>query len=107
MSENAKLIKINSRIIGTIFAFTLLIPPNIGIDFFGISFEDIPLIFVFFYLLTNKIRNYEIKKFTDRNTNIPTNGISSSPIPKKLIPKLGGIKREDNPKDPRTRSFLF
>ena len=63
MSENAKLIKINSRIIGTIFALTLLIPPNIGIDFFGISFEDIPLIFVFFYLLTNKIRNYEIKKF--------------------------------------------
>jgi hypothetical protein len=47
------------------------------------------------------------KKFTDRNTNIPTNGISSSPIPKKLIPKLGGIKKEDNPKDPRTRSFLF
>ena len=63
MSENAKLIKINSRIIGTIFALTLLIPPNIGIDFFGISFEDVPLIFVFFYLLTNKIRNYEIKKF--------------------------------------------
>jgi hypothetical protein len=63
MSENAKLIKINSRIIGTIFALTLLIPPNIGINFFGISFEDIPLIFVFIYLLNNKIRKYEIKKF--------------------------------------------
>ncbi len=63
MSENTKLIKINSRVIGTIFAFTLLIPSNIGIDFYGINFEDLPLIFVFFYLFTKKIINLEIRKF--------------------------------------------
>ena len=63
MSGNAKLIKINSRIIGTIFAFTLLIPSNIGIDFYGINFEDLPLIFVFFYLLINKIYQLKIIKY--------------------------------------------
>ena len=63
MSGNAKLKKINSRIIGTIFALTLLIPSNIGIDFYGINFEDLPLIFVFFYLLFEKVNKFEIKKF--------------------------------------------
>ena len=63
MSGNAKLKKINSRIIGTIFALTLLIPSNIGIDFYGINFEDLPLIFVFFYLLVEKVSKFEIKKF--------------------------------------------
>ena len=63
MSGNAKLIKINSRIIGTIFAFTLLIPSNIGIDFYGINFEDLPLIFVFFYLLIKKIYQLKIIKY--------------------------------------------
>ena len=63
MSGNAKLKKINSRIIGTIFALTLLIPSNIGIEFYGINFEDVPLIFVFFYLLFEKVSKFEIKKF--------------------------------------------
>jgi hypothetical protein len=63
MSGNAKLKKIKSRIIGTIFALTLLIPSNIGIDFYGINFEDLPLIFVFFYLLIEKVNKFEIKKF--------------------------------------------
>ena len=63
MSGNAKLKKINSRIIGTIFALTLLIPSNIGIDFYGINFEDLPLIFVFFYLLFEKVNKFKIKKF--------------------------------------------
>ena len=63
MSGNAKLVKINSRIIGTIFALTLLIPSNIGIDFYGINFEDLPSIFVFIYLLVEKISKFEIKKF--------------------------------------------
>ena len=63
MSGNAKLKKINSRIIGTIFALTLLIPSNIGIDFYGINFEDLPLIFVFLYLLVEKINKFENKKF--------------------------------------------
>ena len=63
MSGNAKLKKINSRIIGTIFALTLLIPSNIGIDFYGINFEDLPLIFIFFYLLVEKVNNFNIKKY--------------------------------------------
>ncbi len=63
MSGNAKLKKINSRIIGTIFALTLLIPSNIGIDFYGINFEDLPLIIVFFYLLIEKVNKFEVKKF--------------------------------------------
>ena len=63
MSGNAILMKINSRIIGTIFAFTLLIPSNIGINFYGINLEDLPLIFVFLYLLVEKINNFELKKF--------------------------------------------
>ena len=63
MSGNAKLIKINSRFIGTIFALTLLIPSNVGINFYGINLEDLPLIFVFFYLFIKKIKNFENKKF--------------------------------------------
>ena len=63
MSGNAKLKKIKSRIIGTIFALTLLIPSNIGIDFYGINFEDLPLIFIFFYLLVEKVNNLNIKKY--------------------------------------------
>lgn len=63
MSGNAKLKKINSRILGTIFALTLLIPSNIGIDFYGINFEDLPLIFVLFYLIFEKVSKFEIKKF--------------------------------------------
>jgi len=63
MSGNVKLKEINSRIIGTIFAFTLLIPSNIGIDFNGINLEDLPLIVVFFYLLVKKVNKFEINKF--------------------------------------------
>ena len=63
MSGNAKLIKINSRFIGTIFALTLLIPSNVGLNFYGINLEDLPLIIVFFYLFIKKIKNFENKKF--------------------------------------------
>ena len=63
MSGNVILMKINSRIIGTIFALTLLIPSNIGINIYGINFEDLPLIFIFFYLIAKKIKNFENKKF--------------------------------------------
>ena len=63
MSGYAKLIKINSWFIGTIFALTLLIPSNVGINFYGINLEDLPLIFVFFYLAIKKIKNFENKKF--------------------------------------------
>ena len=63
MSGNANLMKINSRLIGTFFALTLLIPSNIGINFYGINLEDLPLIFVFLYLIVNKIQNFENKKY--------------------------------------------
>ena len=63
MSGNAKLIKINSRFIGTIFALTLLIPSNVGLNFYGVNLEDLPLISVFFYLVIKKIKNIEIKIF--------------------------------------------
>ncbi len=63
MNGNAKLIKINSRFIGTIFALTLLIPSNVGINIYGINLEDLPLIYVFFFLIIKKIKNFEIKKF--------------------------------------------
>jgi len=63
MSDNAKLKKSNSLFIGTIFALTLLIPQNVGINFFGINFEDIPLIFIFFYLIFYKIKNFKNKKY--------------------------------------------
>ena len=63
MSGNANLMKINSRIIGTIFALTLLIPSNVGINIYGINLEDLPLIYVFFFLIIKKIKNFEIKKF--------------------------------------------
>ena len=69
MSGNAKLIKINSRIIGTIFAFTLLIPSNIGIDFYGISFEDLPLIFV---LLSKSIPlEFKNEEYVRKNNVVP------------------------------------
>ena len=61
MSENAKLVKINSQIIGAIFALTLLLPSNTGLDFYGINFEDLPLIFIFFYLLVKKIIKFHWK----------------------------------------------
>ena len=63
MSENAKLVKINSQIIGAIFALTLLLPSNTGLDFYGINFEDLPLIFIFFYLLIKKIIKFDLSKF--------------------------------------------
>ena len=63
MSGNANLMKINSRTIGTLFALTLLIPSNIGVNFYGINFEDLPLIFVFLYLIVNKIQNFVSKKY--------------------------------------------
>ncbi len=63
MSGNAKLVKINSRFVGAIFALTLLIPSNTGLDFYGINFEDLPLIFIFFYLLIRKIIKFKLKKF--------------------------------------------
>ena len=63
MSENKKLSKLSSRTIGSVFAISLLIPQNIGINLLGINFEDIPLIFIFLVLLILKIQNLTLQKF--------------------------------------------
>ena len=63
MSENKKLSKLNSRTIGSVFAISLLIPQNIGINLLGINFEDIPLIVIFLVLLILKIQNFTLQKF--------------------------------------------
>ena len=56
-------VKINSKNIGTIFALTLLIPANYGVDLFGINLEDLPLIFLFSVLLFQKIKNFNLTNF--------------------------------------------
>ncbi len=55
--------KVNSRLIGLIFAITLLIPPNFGLNLYGINFEDIPLIGIFLILLINKLMNLNLDSF--------------------------------------------
>jgi len=56
-------VKINSKNIGSIFALTLLIPSNYGVDLFGINLEDLPLIFLFLVLLFQKIKNFKLTNF--------------------------------------------
>ena len=56
-------VKINSKNIGTIFALTLLIPANYGVNILGINLEDIPLMLLFLLLLTKKIKNFKVSKF--------------------------------------------
>ena len=55
--------KINSRLIGSFFAITLLIPPNFGLNFYGINFEDIPLIGIFLILLSSKLMKLNLDRF--------------------------------------------
>ncbi len=45
------------------FAITLLIPPNFGLNFYGINFEDIPLIGIFLILLSNKLMKLNLDRF--------------------------------------------
>jgi len=56
-------VKINSKNIGSIFALTLLIPANFGINLLGINLEDLPLIFLFLALVLQKIKNFNLRKF--------------------------------------------
>ena len=58
-----KLSKINSGTVGSFFALTLLIPQNIGINFYGINLEDIPLILIFIILLIKKIKNLSFQTY--------------------------------------------
>ena len=57
---------INVRSIGLLFATTLLIPPNYGLDILGINFEDLPSIVLFLYLLFKKVRNNNSASKTDK-----------------------------------------
>ena len=55
-------ININSiNVIGILLASSLLIPSNFGLNFVGINFEDLPIIFVFIYLIFKYFKNF---KFT-------------------------------------------
>tara|TARA_B100001769_G_scaffold123266_1_gene96272 strand:- start:1291 stop:3270 length:1980 start_codon:yes stop_codon:yes gene_type:complete len=56
-------VKINSKNIGRIFALTLLIPANYGVNLLGINLEDIPLIFLFLLLIFQKFKNFNLTKF--------------------------------------------
>ena len=58
-----KNVKINSKNIGFIFALSLIIPANFGVNLLGINLEDIPLIFLFLVLILKKIKNLNFKKF--------------------------------------------
>ena len=49
--------------IGSLFAISLIIPPNIGLNFFGINYEDIPLIFLFIYLTYKRFINLKKSNF--------------------------------------------
>jgi len=60
---NIKLSKINSGTVGSFFALTLLISPNIGINFYGINLEDIPLILIFIILLIKKIKKLSFQTY--------------------------------------------
>ena len=50
---------INARTIGLVFASTLLIPSNYGLNILGLNFEDLPLVFLFLFLFYKKINNYD------------------------------------------------
>ena len=55
-------ININSiNVIGILIASSLLIPSNYGLDLVGINYEDLPIIFVFLYLVLKNFKNF---KFT-------------------------------------------
>ena len=50
---------INARIIGLVFASTLLIPSNYGFDILGLNFEDLPIVVLFLLLFYKKVNNYK------------------------------------------------
>ena len=62
MQKYIKLYKFDSKLIGLAFALSLLIPPNIGFDIFGINFEDLPLLAIFLVLISKKLTNFKLEK---------------------------------------------
>ena len=47
------------KLVGYTFAISLLIPPNVGLNFIGLNFEDLPLILLFGYLFYLKLDDYK------------------------------------------------
>ena len=62
MQKYIKLYKFDSKLIGSVFALSLLIPPNMGFDIFGINFEDLPLLAIFLVLISKKLTNFKLEK---------------------------------------------
>ena len=57
---------INARTIGLVFASTLLIPSNYGLNILGLNFEDLPVVVLFLLLIIKKINNYNPVSNTDK-----------------------------------------
>ena len=57
---------INARTIGLVFASTLLIPSNYGLNILGLNFEDLPVVVLFLILIFKKINNYNPISNTDK-----------------------------------------
>ncbi len=55
MKEKMNLTNNIVKLIGLVFSISLLIPPNIGINYYGLNFEDVPLVVLFLYFFFNKI----------------------------------------------------
>ncbi len=54
---------INARTIGLLFSISLIIPANYGLNFIGLNFEDLPIIFLFGILFYRKVTNFSITPF--------------------------------------------
>ena len=57
---------INARTIGLVFASTLLIPSNYGLNILGLNFEDLPVVVLLLILIFKKINNYIPISNTDK-----------------------------------------
>ena len=57
---------INARTIGLVFASTLLIPSNYGLNILGLNFEDLPVVVLFLLLIIKKINNFNPISNTDK-----------------------------------------
>ena len=62
MYKNISLSGLKKNIVGKLFALSLIIPPNTGLNFFGINNEDIPLIILFSYLIYKKLQKLKTNK---------------------------------------------
>ena len=62
MYKNISLSGLKKNIVGKLFALSLIIPPNTGLNFFGINNEDLPLIILFSYLIYKKLQKLKTNK---------------------------------------------